>query len=525
METKKSKKIDMQKLFSSAKDLTEMITLVYIFVILTIFPLYCKGGFSHIGDVKYNFFYSVSITIFCIFIPLALLSQKIGALTLTDKFVIVYGIVAVLGFTLSEFPQTALWGYDQWYMGIFSQMLFIWIYFMISRCYRPKQYIFWGAYIASALVFSLGILNRFSIDLLGFFGANLETWNLTHMISTIGNINWYACYLSIVFPFGIYFFWNSNNRKKNIISGSYLVIGYLTLFTQGSESAIPAIGIIMIILFFFSFQENRHMKKYLQSLIILSIVGITLRILLFVLPDYFNLVADSFSITLIQSNIWICIFTFSMILLGILSVKEQHGFLITTIKNAKIVILIGMLLLIEILVASICIYILDPSMIPFYDQISYLQFGNEWGNGRGHLWNVALKTFFDMPLLQKLVGVGPDCFQNYVYTYELNAISSYQGQWSANMVAANAHNEWITHLINYGMIGLTAYLGIFISAIIKCLKTKNNSIVFRGFLLCIISYMINGIFSFQQVVTAPILFIIFGIVENKLLNDTEIEKE
>ena len=525
METKKRKKTDMTKIFSGAKDLTEVIALVYTFVMLTIFPLYCKGGFDHIGNVKYNFFYSVSITIFCIFIPLALLSQKIGILTLTDKFVAVYGIVVILSFTLSEFPNTALWGFDQWYMGLFSQMIFVLTYFMISRCYRPKPIIFWGAYIASAMVFSLGILNRFSVDLLGFFNSSMETWNLTHMLSTIGNINWYAGYLCLLFPFGIFVFWNSNNKKKNTITGSYLILGYLTFFTQGSESAVPAIAAVMFLLFLFSFRENRHMKKYLLTWMLMSLSGIFLRILLFLFPKSSNMVADSFSVGLIESDLWIVILLLAGILYVLLEIKEKQGFSIQSIKRMKMIVLVIVIAILEIFGASVLIYIKDPSILPFYDQFSYLQFGKAWGNGRGHLWNVTIKTFLDMPLLQKLVGVGPDCFQNYVYTYELNAISSYQGQWSANMVAANAHNEWLTLLINYGIIGLAAYLGIFIAAIIKCLKNKDNSILFLGYFLCLVSYMINGIFSFQQVVTAPILFIIFGIIENKQLNEIKIEKE
>ena len=42
-------------------------------------------------------------------------------------------------------------------------------------------------------------------------------------------------------------------------------------------------------------------------------------------------------------------------------------------------------------------------------------FEGGWGNGRGALWVLTLQGFRQGGFLQKLFGVGPDCFAEYIY--------------------------------------------------------------------------------------------------------------
>jgi hypothetical protein len=130
-------------------------------------------------------------------------------------------------------------------------------------------------------------------------------------------------------------------------------------------------------------------------------------------------------------------------------------------------------------------------------------------SGRTALWSTAFERFLREPFARKLAGAGPDCFAEVIYGVagaETNVIG--EGYWQGT-VYANAHNEWLNQLINIGIIGTALYAGIFVSAVRR----------YKGMMLglaAILLYFVNSLVSFQQVLNAPLFFIILGLSENKL---------
>ena len=97
---------------------------------------------------------------------------------------------------------------------------------------------------------------------------------------------------------------------------------------------------------------------------------------------------------------------------------------------------------------------------------------------------------------QKLVGAGPDCFAEYIYdVFPVRDIISPIGHWS-NSIFANAHNEWLNHLVILGLAGVLAYLGIFVMGLRR----------YKGMALGIFALTLYGVYSlisFQQVTSTP----------------------
>ena len=131
----------------------------------------------------------------------------------------------------------------------------------------------------------------------------------------------------------------------------------------------------------------------------------------------------------------------------------------------------------------------------------------QWGSGRGILWSMALQAFGNADFMNKLFGAGPDCFAQYCADIGLNTMIMDEGYW-ANSIFVNAHNEWLNHLVNIGLLGMLSYFGIFVCGIKR----------YRGMLLGLLvltMYGANSLFSFQQVMNTPLLFLVIGICENK----------
>ena len=60
-----------------------------------------------------------------------------------------------------------------------------------------------------------------------------------------------------------------------------------------------------------------------------------------------------------------------------------------------------------------------PAGLRFLDSIGYLNFDDQWGNGRGFTWKYAASMYGEYSLKNKLFGCGPDCFS--AYSYEFHA--------------------------------------------------------------------------------------------------------
>lgn len=131
---------------------------------------------------------------------------------------------------------------------------------------------------------------------------------------------------------------------------------------------------------------------------------------------------------------------------------------------------------------------------------------------------MAVKSFQDGDLFQKLFGVGPDCYGMYVY--EHIPVSNYikqDGHWK-KAIFTNAHNEWLNQLVNTGILGVISYGGIFASGLIRYVKrSKHDSFYYVG-IMAILLYGVNSLVSFQQVLNAPILFLILGMCESRARN-------
>lgn len=120
---------------------------------------------------------------------------------------------------------------------------------------------------------------------------------------------------------------------------------------------------------------------------------------------------------------------------------------------------------------------------------------------------LTLQGFGQNEILQKLFGVGPDCFAEYMYSaFATGDLPALGGRW-AGTIFANAHNEWLNHLLNLGLAGTVCYLGIFVSGLRRYRK-------FLPGILALVLYGTVSLTGFQQVLSTPLFFMTLGIAES-----------
>ena len=510
-----------------------LIISLYLFVMLGFFPLYYRYQYANMGDEKYKIFLYVSSVCVVVSFLLCVCSGVLSARTVVglktnkrmdikkyvcrhplDTAVFLYFGITIISFLLSDFKDIAWKGADGWFMGLLSQILFVAVYFLIAKTwtYRPWALSLLG--VSSAIVFIIAIFHRFDVDILPIYGNLKEKYKVL-FLSTMGQSSWYSSFLCTVFPIGLFIFFNERDKKKRTLAGIYSAIAMMSLVTQNTDSAFLSLFAVVMVLFYLSF--DRKLKEFLEVLILIfasfCFMGICQRIFAArMIP------LDSLSLFMSQSAImWIALVAVAGIY-GWVFRKEVF------VQKTRTVFWIIFILVAAAVLFTILFIIANTTgllqnTLGYQSTNNYLLFDNQWGNGRGFAWIFATTTFAELPFLQKLFGVGPDCFSAYAAS-----VPEYLEQMKAfwgDLVLTNAHNEYLTKLYNIGIVGLLAYVTMLVTGFTTFMKKRDWNPMFPAFALCIVSYMTHNIFCYEQVCCTPFFYILMGIGSNWIHNQTK----
>lgn len=511
---------------------------LFIIGLSVVLPIFTGGTYWKLGDTKYILFRN--LTIFCLGVWLAASiyesirklalrrgrpagdsgavgrgstteSRNSGAvngdrtgnmqspvqstgLSAVDVWMLCYGAAVVLSALFSRYKETAWFGYNEWYMGALSQLLFVGIYFFVSRCYDGKQYSLLLGGAALFAVFALGICHRLGLDPTGLMGNfGIRDWEYSHMLSTIGNINWFCGYCSVALAFPVAAYLKGGSCWKRLAAYIISVIGLTLLMIQGSDIGIVLVAVCLFVCMISGISDGRVLQGTVAlgtgAAFLLLLYGLLTRLLGESAQE--AIPADGFCRTLAGwQGWWLLGIAGAGLYIGIGRMLHTEGK-----QQALRRIAIGAVILLALAgVAGILVFALGGS------------FEGGWGNGRGALWGLSLQGFLQNGVLQKLFGVGPDCFAEYIYSaFAEGTLPALGGRW-AGTVFANAHNEWLNHLVNLGLVGTCCYLGIFISGARRYRRYLPG-------LLALVLYGTVSLTGFQQVLSTPFLFMTLGIAE------------
>lgn len=514
----------------------------YIILILGVLPLYMKDGFVRIGDAKYLFFIRTALLLFglsaagALVLLAAVRKRKSSAADKskkcergrhfkilrrlyqpgTDGFVLLYGISTLLSYCFSEFRQDALWGFADWHMGLMTQLLLVWSYFFISRFYNREKFAWKTAGIAAFLVFLLGVLNRYSCDVIGTY-RNIDywDWNRRHLLSTIGNINWFCSYVCLMLPLFLYLFWSRKGGPR-FLGGVGSFVSFAAIFTQASSSGFLGLGASMAVLLWVSLKDQEKLKRFFQLFFMMSSMPPLLawtseRFL----PYELKMPKYDLACQLLFWKSWYAAMALAGVAILFLYVWQKKGgrdFLKSGMWRS-----VCTAAALTVFAAGTLFVLLCQVSEDFWrlcGSIPALRIEGEWGSGRGALWKVSMQCFFQGGWKQKLLGAGPDCFADIIYKmFDMNQEIFMAGQWQG-AIFANAHNEWLNMLVTGGILGVAAYAGIFICCFIKCGKRMEKHPVMIAGMMMIAGYAANNFFSFQQAAVTPLMFVILGMLES-----------
>ena len=557
---------------------------LYLVALLVALPLYTGKGYWSLGDTKYMLFKNLSLLCLGIWLAAALsmgiwrAAKRAGSRSagagrrrepgMVDAAVASYGICVLLSALRSEYGGLAWTGYEGWYMGAVSQLLFVGIYFFVSRQYDGAR---WPLYLGEAalgLVTLFGLLHRLGIDPLRLLVHwNPGDWEYSHMLSTLGNINWLCGYYSVVLALPAAHFLLEPRPWARLLLYVEAMAAFVLLGVQGSQGGLLILAVCAAGCFVLG-RRRAEVLTRLWALLAgfflcmpLMELGMELR------KERAAVVADGNVFWNVAWYVWAIA---GVVCLGacLLSAKRRHapgerrsakgghapgergsakggqvpeertsgkkghvrGSRGPRRQGKKALIAVAAVCLAGCLAAALLI-------------LASRGIGDGFGSGRGFLWRIALEGFVQGDMKDKLLGAGPDCYGVAVFGRLGTGSDVWKGEHWEGAVFTNAHNEVLSQLCNVGILGTVSYLAIFLTGLWRygrgSAERRRSLVQSRGGgpgkdggalafpadsdacclwagVLAIAMYGAHSLISFQQVLNTPLLFLVLGVCEQRM---------
>lgn len=475
---------------------------------------YAKDGYHQIGNAKFEAYRIVMVIGFALFLLMGigcfanfLWQKKPWRISVTDGFAFAYLLLSSIAVVSGGFYEDALWGSFGWNMGWMSQLSFVLIYFSMSRFGRYYRVIL-GVFCGSAfVVFLMGILHRLMIDPIGFY-EGLQGYQMAEFLSTMGQATWYASFLAVALPVGVAAFLFAEKRLWRILGGVYMAAGFASLVTQNSDSAYFAFAGFMLVFFLLCVESRETVSRFAESCTLFFAVGKVMYFLMQIHPNP-DLEYDFVTRLMLEGKSTWVLLALCLVWDAFLYHRRNRAYQAVRLQWVKRAVIVGTAVCVLIMVGMIILQtkgVFSGRLGEMLGTVSYFNWNDAWGNGRGRIWSFTARVIAGESLLHKLFGVGPDCFSSYVaaaHGEEVNLL------WGDKMLT-NAHNEWMTTVVNVGIPGAAAYIGIFVTAISRFLKAWRKDYLLAGAAASAVSYMAYNFFCYQQVCCTPFVFLLLG---------------
>ena len=495
----------------------------YLSIMFSFFPLFLTEQYAHARRDKYWFYLiATGLLIVSVGICMALSANEakrrgektamILPLTVTDIFMLCFLGFAVISTVFSAYPSEAFLGTGGRNNGLLLLMVYTLMYFTITRNYVYKDYVFFIYLAVSSIIALLTVLNFFYIDPLRLLDGYDEA-TIADFGSTLGNKNIIATFMCLFLPVAVMTFVMTEKQALRIVAGVAIVFAYTGLLSADSTSDIFGLLVILPITAIFSARSFITLRRWLLAMTILFASGKLLLLFATLIGDH-NKGFEFMQEFLIYHPLMflpIAVFCALWVVMTLLGRKGEPHYPARAVQIALISLFsLG-------IIAGLWLFI-RYSFIDLESDIGdfekLLRFDDYWGTHRGFMWRVSFEEFGKYNFFQILFGSGPDTAY-YVLQPHFSELSLRFGDTSTDC----AHNEFINYLLTQGVLGLTAYLGVMLSAIIRGLKAAKQNPMVPAFTSAVICYLAQSVVNLYNPIVTPTLFIFLTLTEAVARNE------
>lgn len=516
-----------EKAGSEEKDLTvswkkanEIIASVCTLLIIAVLPLVFHKYYFDILLVKYTFYYGtilaavvamliVSIVFLCIdskyqwrVLKRVFKGFSIKSFRKSDWAMIVFLIAVGISTIQSDYFYESFWGNEGRYMGMFLILMYGVSFFIITRCFKFKQWyldVFLGA---GMIAFMIGIMQFFMFDPIGF-KDNIDPAQFGIFTSTIGNINTYTSYAALISGMGVVLFAVEKNTVRKTWYLFTVIVSFFALITGISDNAYLALAALLGLLPLYLFNNLNGVKKYVLLLSILFTEFQVIDTFTQRFPNHTLEINGLFEVVVKHRLLGYCVAVLWVICILLYVLDARLAKANSTQKNSNIGRWIWLVLII-LGGIGVAFALYDVNIGGNADKYgvlkSYLLMNDDWGTHRGYIWRIGMESYANFPLIHKIFGYGPDTFGIITVNHFYNEMVS-----RYNEVFDSVHNEYLQYLITIGILGLAAYLCLLFTSLMNMLHAAKKKPAVLAIVFAIICYGAQAFVNISVPIVAPIM--------------------
>ena len=354
-----------------------------------------------------------------------------------------------------------------------------------------------------AVCAAVGILNFLGYDPLVFYVETLKPIYHNDFISTIGNINFFSAYMCLMAALAAGLFLRLPGRGRWLCLAAFALcwMGVLAARSESGMVGMAALGVAAAAAPARS-QKEAGRLALLPATACLAVW--VLRRLLILRRGHYMELYDSIARTLLRAPV--AMLAGGVLLLALaaalLRSPERPGIL-RGVRAAQRAFVIAAFAAAALAAGLIFYYtVLAPQAEP---PLAALRMDERWGTFRGFIWRKTAQLWREFPLLQKILGVGPDCLRPLLVEKCYDEMVALTG-----ILFDNAHNEFLQLLVTTGALGLAGYVLLAASSLRAAWRDRTEPAAFAAFVaLC--AHLAQSVFNIAQPETTPAVFLLFAL--------------
>ncbi len=499
----------------------------FLVLLATVFPLILTDAYFNILETKYITYCILMITMSVIVSGMLLYSlvmhkQMCGSFGVSfgsffanknDIAVVVFWLCAVVSTLQSDHMSESFWGAGGRYSGLFLLSIYTISYLIISRNWIFDKKIITFFTYTSIVVMLLAVTDYFRLDLLGL-RTNMVEAQKTIFISTLGNINTFTAFVSIVVGLSTVLFAMAEDKKMQTFYGATMALSFIAIMIGMSDNAYLSLAALFVVLPLVLFRNKKGVLRYM---VVLATFVTAMALLDFINTTFAGYVVNIDSIMTTISNV-IMLPIVAVILWAIVAAYHFWGKEFTT----KILVKIWLGLIALGILALVAMFI-DVNVLGNTTRYgilgAYLEFNDSWGSNRGIIWASTMEVFMNFSFVRQLIGFGPDTYQILIENTE-----AWEFFINNNELLDNAHNEYLHYLVTLGLVGVVSYIVFIGMSIFALLRQWKDNIYAVACGMAVLCYAAQGLVNLSLPIATPIMwaFLAIGIAS---INKNAIQKK
>lgn len=464
-------------------------------------PLVFHDAFFDINRCKVNMVCRVVPVLAVLYILSLLLRGRTGraARTAVEReakapvvLMAAFLLACVVACAFAGFEEAVLTGSEGRYCGLYFLLSCGAAFFIVATSALDGRLLSILAMLCASAIAALGFANSMGIDPLGFY-VRIRQYQRSAFLSTIGHINFFGTYLSLMLPLAGGFYVFGRRAPMRLFAAVCAGVIAFGISAPGTDSAFLSMHLSCLMLLALSGGNWARMSR---TLMLWGLCFLSLPIACKVLEGSFYHPEINGLLLLLCDHHIALLAALALTLAGCLCALFLRLGRKPPSRKA-LLIAVGMALLVGalLLIGGMVVFTVVAPEADIGQAAAFLRLNDQWGTLRGAVYRRAARAYADYSLREKLFGRGLDLALRILEPYFDDPAILVGGVFN------DAHCQPLQLLLTCGLFGCAAFVALYLSVLVLLFRRAGDDPLLCGALAALCGYLPTMLLN----VTQPIL--------------------